>query len=375
MSKPISLFLAGREQIVERLLKQLMKMPIFHVEDTANNGQTVIKKAKEGLNVDIFLLDFALPEISGVKVAEYISLTCHKPTIIVSDQANPNFMRAAMLASAREFLVLPLNDQELEFAITRVYEIEQERQHLTKVAPNSEPKNGHLISFISGKGGVGKSITSFLTALALAEAEPQKSYLLAEINESFSTLQVLLGLKEEKSLTDLLPLAHELEKIEWQSVVSRVTTNLSFIAGQRLLENQTDNLMQILARLRHCYDLVLLDLSIQFIPAFASVTDYFVIVTTPEVAAVRLTGELIAALSQQGWGRQSLLLVLNQNNQQFLTPQQISQFLQLEIACQIPTLTLIAELANEGRLANCSRMLPEPFHHLAAKLNQELAVV
>lgn len=374
MSQQINLFLAGRKKIVNEVKATLKESLSFACKHVANNGKEAVKKIKNvGAEIDLFLLDIQLPEFSGIKVAELISLMLGKPTIIISEAANPQLMRKAMLAGAREFLVWPLPSAELEFALTRVYELEQERQQKNNAQRESALlSQGHLLAFISAKGGVGKSTLAALTALALAADSPKRTHLLVEVKEGSSDLAVMLDVKVEKSLGELLPLASEMDTLNWQAAVKPLTKNLQFLATGGLEIEQSGNLPPLLKHLLHHYNIVIVDLSLKFAASLLSLTDFFVVVTVPEVVPVRLTGELLASLAQNGLSRQNLLLVINQNNSQFLSSQQVQEYLQLDATLTVPELPVIKQLINEGKLLETPKDLLQVVQDLTAKISEEL---
>lgn len=377
MKQQIKLFLAGRKRIVNDVKAALKNSLVFGCQQTACNGKEAVKQIKNvGTEIDLFLLDSQLPEFSGIKVAEFISLTLGKPAIIISEAADSQLMRKAMLAGVREFLVLPLPAAELEFALTRVYELEQERQQKNNTPRQSALlSQGHLLAFISAKGGVGKSTLAALTALAFAADNPKRTHLLVEVKEGSSDLAVMLDKKVEKSLGELLPLAAEMDTLNWQAAVKSLTKNLQFLAAGELQEDQSGNLPTLLSYLLQHYNLVILDLSLKFTASLLSLIDFFIVVTVPEVVPVRLTGELLANLSQNGLSRHNLLLVVNQDNSQFLSGQQVQDYLQLDVTLAIPELPLIKQLINEGRLLESSKELLQIFQGLTAKISEELLLI
>jgi len=376
MNQQIKLFLAGRKSIVNEVKALLKESLFFSCTQTATNGKEAVKQIKNnGAEIDLFLLDSQLPEFSGIKVAEFISLTLGKPSIIVSEAANPQLMRKAMLAGVREFLVLPLRPAELDFALTRVYELDQERQKKNSGQRLSALNQGHLLAFISAKGGVGKSTLAALTALALAAENPKRTHLLVEVKEGSSDLAVMLDKKVEKSLGELLPLAAEMDTLNWQAAVKPLTKNLQFLAAGGLETDQDGNLPTLLKHLLQHYNIVIADLSLKFTASLLSLADFFVVITVPEVVPVRLTGELLANLSQNGLSQQNILLVINQNNAQFLSSQQVEDYLFLNVALEVPELPLIKQLINEGRLLESPKEVLQLVQGLTAKINEELLLV
>src|SRR3989304_1341295 len=77
-------------------------------------------------------------------------------------------MRAAMLAGARDFLVMPVEAERLNESILAVLESEEhKRQRLTGQTAKLGPR-GLVISLFGAKGGVGKSTVATNMGVALS---------------------------------------------------------------------------------------------------------------------------------------------------------------------------------------------------------------
>ena len=83
--------------------------------------------------VDVVLLDINMPDLDGIATAEQLALRAPTAaTIMMSVQGDADYLRRAMLAGAREFLVKPFTSDELAASIRQVYE--RERKKLDRVA-------------------------------------------------------------------------------------------------------------------------------------------------------------------------------------------------------------------------------------------------
>src|SRR5437588_6469462 len=89
-------------------LNNLKKLLYFDkdidIVSTAMSGDEAVKRASE-LDPDVVLMDINMPGMDGIAASE--AITSHMPTVqivIMSVQAEADYLRRAMLAGAREFL-------------------------------------------------------------------------------------------------------------------------------------------------------------------------------------------------------------------------------------------------------------------------------
>ena len=95
----------------------------------------VARSGKEGIELsqeydpDVVLMDINMPDMDGISATEAIhGKLPHVQVIILSVQGDPNYMRRAMLAGARDFLTKPPMADELISAIRRAGEIAQQER-------------------------------------------------------------------------------------------------------------------------------------------------------------------------------------------------------------------------------------------------------
>jgi YesN/AraC family two-component response regulator len=116
---------------------RLMLATIDNVEVVAIavNGLQAVEMAKEQ-HPDIVLLDINMPEMDGLTAyREIAKIYPDTGCIIISAEKDPIALRTAMSIGVQEYLIKPFTVEELEKAITRVYErVRQTRQKLAQTA-------------------------------------------------------------------------------------------------------------------------------------------------------------------------------------------------------------------------------------------------
>src|ERR1700680_11110 len=139
----------------------------IEVIGTAGDGKQGLEEAHR-LLPDIVLTDVNMPIMDGIQLTERLAQELPaSPVIIMSVQGERDYLRRAMQAGAREYLIKPFSHDELVAAIRRVHQLEEKKgtyiprplpqQPETPAAPRSSAPAEVFLVF-SGKGGVGKTL-------------------------------------------------------------------------------------------------------------------------------------------------------------------------------------------------------------------------
>ena len=99
----------------------------------AANGVTALELAAR-LLPDVVLMDINMPELDGIAATERLTALLPSASVVMmSVQGEPDVLRRAMLAGAREFLVKPFSSDELVTSIRQVHA--REREKLDRLSP------------------------------------------------------------------------------------------------------------------------------------------------------------------------------------------------------------------------------------------------
>src|SRR5436309_15872175 len=108
-------------------LNNLRKLLYFEKDveiiGTASSGDEAIKVATQR-QPDVVLMDINMPGMDGISASE--AITARMPGIqivIMSVQAEADYLRRAMLAGAREFLIKPFSSEQLANTVRAVYQL------------------------------------------------------------------------------------------------------------------------------------------------------------------------------------------------------------------------------------------------------------
>jgi pilus assembly protein CpaE len=312
----------------DHLAKLLSFEPDINVAGSLASGPEAITFASEK-DVDVVLLDINMPGMDGIATAEQLAVRAPTSAIIMmSVQGEPDYLRRAMLAGAREFLVKPFSSDELAASIRQVHE--RERQKLDRVA-SSRPKapaasvaspanrgKGKVVTFFSPKGGVGRTTLAVNFAVA-ASAELNMRVALVDGGLQFGDVGVLLNLNpKNQSIADV---AREMASGDLGTLD---TTLVDHSSGVRVLmappspemaELVTpDHLTRIIAELRVTHDLVVIDSSplLQDVTlSFLDQSDIVFAVLTLEITNIKNMRQFLALTDQLGYPDDKVQLLLN----------------------------------------------------------------
>jgi pilus assembly protein CpaE len=315
----------------DHLAKLLSFEADMAVTGSVGSGQEALNLATS-TPVDVLLLDINMPGMDGLATAEQLSLRVPTAAIIMmSVQGEPDYLRRAMLAGAREFLVKPFSSDELAASIRQVHQ--RERQKMDRVASvrpavaaptnghapaATETHNGQVVTFFSPKGGVGRTTLAVNFAVA-ARTELGKKVALIDGGLQFGDVGVLLNLNpKNQSIADLARemASGDLETLE-ATLVDHSTGVRVLMAppSPEMAELVTpDHLSKIIAALRTTHDVVVIDCSplLQDMTlAILDQSDVVLTVLTLEITNIKNIRQFLALVEQLGYPEGKVQLLLN----------------------------------------------------------------
>lgn len=289
----------------------------------AGDGEEAIAMTRE-LRPDIILMDINMPRLDGISATEAISMEIPEcAIIIISIQGEHEYLRKAMNAGAREFLVKPFSASELAETIRKVYETHQKRSTYLKI-PQQELKDaayrkqqGRVITFFSTKGGTGKTTLATNLAVCLSQ-ETKKNVALVDLDLTAGDIAVLLNIDAKGTIADLV---QEQDNIDFGLLDSFLIPHLS---GTKLLAAPTgpeqaelvrpEHVEQVLQLLKDNFDYVVVDTA----PFYSDInlevleaSDQVILVLTQELTSLKQTTTALEILNTLNYAPR-VRVVLNQ---------------------------------------------------------------
>jgi Flp pilus assembly CpaE family ATPase/DNA-binding NarL/FixJ family response regulator len=120
---------------VDNLKRLLSFEPDIEVAGAALTAHGGIDAARE-FQPDVVIMDVNLPDLDGIQATEIMSAELPLiPVILISVQEDREYLRRAMQAGARQYLVKPFSADELMTAIRRVHQMEERKRPRTAELP------------------------------------------------------------------------------------------------------------------------------------------------------------------------------------------------------------------------------------------------
>ncbi len=311
----------------ESISKLLYFEKDIEVAGSAGDGHQAIQLAKE-LRPDVILMDINMPGMDGIAATEAISATIPEcEVIMMSVQGEPDYLRRAMLAGAREYLVKPFTGDELADSIRHVYELSADKRTRLAAALKPAPAapapeqesaaSGHLISLFSPKGGVGR--TTIATNLAVAlRSLTGKRVALVDCNLVFGDVAVMLNLHPHTTISDLIPSLRSLDRESLDRVLVEHSSGIKVLASPPRPELaeliSADHLRTILTQLKSHYDYVVVDTPPTFedtVLAVLDLSDRILLLATLEMPAIKNVKLFLEVAEALHYPEGKLALVLN----------------------------------------------------------------
>jgi pilus assembly protein CpaE len=278
----------------------------------------------ESLQPHCIVLDFAGAPAKPLELIDSLAWQFPDTAIVVAlpkDQlAEAN---RVILAGARAFITQPADQQELLDTVGRMREVHQRSQRSKAAASGDVPmaSRGTFVVF-SPKGGVGCSFVAVNLALAL-KAELNQEVLLMDAKLLFGDLDLMLNLKTQNSIADLVPHVGALDEGLIRDVVSEHVSGLkvlpappSPVGAQGI---HPEELHKILASVQNIYPNIVID-SGNFLNdntvTLMDASHRVLLVVNPDIASLRDASRFMdLCRTTLSFPKERILLVVNQQDQ------------------------------------------------------------
>ncbi|HEX2911711.1 MAG TPA: response regulator [Chloroflexia bacterium] len=300
----------------------------IEVVDSATRGQEGIDKAKK-LQPDIVLMDINMPDMNGIVATEKIlQQVPNVAVIIMSVQGEQDYLRQAMRAGAREFLVKPFSGDELVSSIRHVYQDEQSKRRFipavqyTPGMPTAdgggEETHGEIYSIFSPKGGVGR--TTIITNLAVAVKKlSKKRVALVDGSLFFGDVGILMDVRNTKTLNDLQGRMESLDAQLLQDVMLTHSSEIKVLLAPPKPDQAelvtAEDIKKILKELQRSFDYVFVDtfpsLKEETQLSILDMSDVILTVMTLEMPAIKDVRQFLEVTEILDYPKEKIALILN----------------------------------------------------------------
>ena len=273
----------------------------------------------------------------------------YKPDLFESDQSESAFILEGVRARIQDFLRHPLSSTEIRQVLDRVFVQGKTKSSLSSL--------GHIVSFVSNKGGVGKSTISVNMACLLARRHPGQ-VLLVDASLQLGVAAVMLDLNPRTTIVDAVREKGRLDETLLRELTVSHSCGLALLAAPgnaaEASEVDEESMYRILNLARRTFKYVvvdtfpMLDSVVMTVLDLSSLTYVVMQGTAPNVIG---TAKLLPILEGLGCPVERQRLVLNQNYRNFagnLTQAEIEERLMREFHYVFPYQKKLLTCANLG---------------------------
>jgi pilus assembly protein CpaE len=346
----------GSERIRANLVRRLAAEEDITVCGTAIDGEQALQEALH-LVPDIAVLDAGLTGLDGVQTTEMLAEYAPQAgVILMSMESGSELFRRAMLAGAREVLQKPFAGDDLVAAIHRVHAFQARKRAAQAVhqpaagspaaADGGRRRDGRMITIVSGKGGVGKSIIATNLALVLNRPHPG-SVVLVDLSLQFGDIAALLAMTPDGSIAEFAASdAGMADRHVIQQALSLGPQGLTVLAAPPSPELAdyvtTAHLRSLVAELRSTFETVVADTTAQLseitLEALEN-SDHIVLVTDFSVTSVKNTRLIMSVIGVLQVDPERIVVVANHRDAPLaggMDKARIEDFLRHPVAAEIP---------------------------------------
>lgn len=215
-------FIADSDPESREVIRRSLAEKGVEVIGEADNGERCLEAIREN-PPDLLFVEDELPGINGTEIARRISAEM-PGTIVVMTSYEGRFhsLRRAMQSGAREFLLKPVEPEDMEETLADIFGIPRRptAQEIEEPAPMVEEEkeeivssNRWVISLFSSKGGIGRtSLTANLGVIVASRT--RNSVAMVDLSLQFGELHVVLDIVPQYTIYDLLPVVEKGELTE-----------------------------------------------------------------------------------------------------------------------------------------------------------------
>jgi pilus assembly protein CpaE len=338
----------------ENVRKLLQFEADVDVVGVARTGREAIDMAQE-LEPDVILMDINMPDMDGIAATEAIrQKRSFVQVVILSVQGDPNYMRRAMLAGARDFLTKPPMGDELISAIRRAGTMaHQERAKGNAIPsvtssglpaiPSISSSQGKVVTVYSPKGGTGSTTLAVNLGIALHNDETRT--VIVDGNLQFGDVSIFINEQGKNTVLDLASISDELDpEIVGEVMVKHETSGIHVLAAP-LRPEQAESItarqfLQIIQYLRRLYAYVIIDtpsLLTDVVLSAVDESDIIVLVATQEIPAIKSTRLFLDLASSLGVDKERIVFAMNRYDKRIgITPEKVGENLKVEVAAIVP---------------------------------------
>jgi pilus assembly protein CpaE len=291
----------------------------FAVMGASGYGMEAMTLARE-TNPEVVVVALEEPIARSLQTVESVGdVLPEVPIIAYSSIADPNYIRRAMQVGVKDYLVAPLQDEDLGRSINTALAQEERRQQ--RLTGEVEPQAyGTVVTVFGAKGGIGKTTIATNLATALVQKTGQ-SVALVDLDTRFGDVAILMDMPTDRSISDLALPDEEIDREAVQSCLYTHGTGVAILPSpirpsewHSIHPGHIEKLVSVLAT---THDYVLLDTPGTFndiVSRALEMCTILLLTATPDLASLKDTILALEMLRSWSFPTEKVKIVLNHTN-------------------------------------------------------------
>jgi pilus assembly protein CpaE len=238
------------------------------------------------------------------------------PIVAYSSIGDPSYIRRAMQVGVKDYLVAPLQDEDLGRSINSALAQEERRQQ--RLTGEVEPQAyGTVVTVFGAKGGIGKTTIATNLATALVQKTGQ-SVALVDLDTRFGDVAILMDMPTDRSISDLALPDEEIDREAVQSCLYTHGTGVAILPSPiRPSEWHSINpghIEKVVSVLATTHDYVLLDTPGTFndiVSRALEMCTILLLTATPDLASLKDTILALEMLRSWSFPSEKVKIVIN----------------------------------------------------------------
>lgn len=343
------------QEMREMIEKMLMTSSLdYELVGLCENGYEALELMKKK-RADIVLMDINMPVMNGLEATQMIADQFPQTRVIMmSVQHESEYLKKAMLAGAKAYIMKPVDMDELIDTITTTYD----RYHYLDVAPASSTPDhkAQIVSFFSAKGGVGKSMLALNTSLIIHE-KFNKKVLLMDLDLQFGDIALMVNKQNEMTIKEMFDDSPITTIEDMKPYLFKYKENCDMLFAPKDPESaeyiSKDQVKSILEILKKHYDLIIIDTGVNYDEVTLNaldLSDQVIIVSSLEVTGLKNTKLSLRVMQSLNYDSSKVKLLVNMAQDKFgVTKANVQKAFTFEVIGYIPEdVKLVRNSINTG---------------------------
>jgi len=288
----------------------------FAVMGAAGYGMEAMTLARE-TQPEVVVVSLEEPIARSLQTVESVAdILPQVPIIAYSSIGDPSYIRRAMQVGVKDYLVAPLEEEELGQAINSALAQEERRQQ--RLSGEVEPQAyGTVVTVFGAKGGIGKTTIATNLATALVQKTGQ-SVALVDLDTRFGDVAILMDMPTDRSISDLALPEDEIDREAVQSCLYTHGTGVAILPApirpsewHSIHPGHIEKMVSVLAA---THDYVILDTPGTFndiVSRALEMCTILLLTATPDLASLKDTILALEMLRSWSFPAEKVKIVIN----------------------------------------------------------------